>query len=236
MFLIKHFKRGYKDVLNILYPRLCLACDETLHEHEQHICHHCLSGLQLTGFDCHLDNPVYNRLSAIVKIERATALFLFDKAGVIQELIHKLKYENHPEIGEFFAKTSINYLQKNRFFDDVDYIIPVPLHPKKQRQRGYNQMTVFGKNLGNYFGVPYTEKILLRQIYTESQTQKNAMERRENVSHAFDIERAELYAGKHFVIIDDVITTGATIEACAETILKKIPQAKVSVLSLAVVL
>ena len=236
MFPIKIIKRGYKDVLNILYPRLCLSCDEVLHEDEKEICHQCLSSLQLSRFDYTQNNPVYNRLSAIVNIERATALFLFDKAGVIQELIHKLKYENHPEIGAFFAKTSIKYLQENRFFNDVDYIIPVPLHPKKQRQRGYNQMSVFGENLGNYFSVPYTEKILLRQIYTESQTQKNALERRDNVRQAFDVVGAELCAGKHFVIIDDVITTGATIEACAETILKKIPQAKVSVLALAVVL
>ncbi len=236
MFPIKYLKRGYKDVLNILYPRLCLSCNNILLEYEQDICHRCLSGLQLTGFDYLLNNPVYEKLAAIVNINRATALFLFDKSGVIQKLIHNLKYKNHPEIGAFFAKTTKNYLSDPGFFDDVDYIVPVPLHPKKQRKRGYNQMTEFGRNLENFFGVPYTEKILLRQIHTASQTKKNALQRRENVKNAFRIEQAAKYSGKHFVIIDDVITTGATIESCAESILNYIPDSKVSVMALTMVL
>ncbi len=236
MFLIKYFKRGYKGVLNILYPRLCLSCNNVLHDCEQDVCHHCLSGLQLTGFDYRENNPVYEKLSAIVNIESATVLFLFDKSGIVQKLIHNLKYNNSPETGAFFANSAIDYLSNPGFFTDIDYIVPVPLHPKKQRLRGYNQMTEFGRNLGNYFGVPYTEKILLRQIHTESQTKKNALQRRENVKNAFKIAEAEKYKGKHFVIIDDVITTGATIEACAETILYNIPGAKVSVLALTMVL
>ncbi len=236
MFLIKHLKRGYNDVLNILYPRLCLSCSNVLYDTETEICHRCLSQLHLTGFDIKQNNPVYERLSAIVNIEKATALFVFDKSGIVQELIHQLKYNNHQEIGVFFAKTALDYLTENNFFDDIDYIVPVPLHPKKQRQRGYNQMTEFGRNLGNFFSIPYTEKILLRKIYTESQTKKNALQRRENVSKAFKIAEPEKYTGKHFVIIDDVITTGATIEACAETILNTIPDAKVSILALTMVL
>ena len=236
MFLIRHLKRGYKDVLNILYPRLCLSCNNVLHDCEQDVCHHCLSGLQLTGFDYRHNNPVYEKLSAIVNIESATTLFLFDKSGVIQELIHNLKYKNRPEIGAFFAETAKDYLSNPGFFTDIDYIVPVPLHPKKQRLRGYNQMTEFGRNLENFFGVPYTEEILLRQIHTESQTKKNALQRRENVKNAFKIAGAEKYKGKHFVIIDDVITTGATIESCAETVLNNIPDAKVSVLALSMVL
>ena len=236
MFLIKHLKRGYKDVLNILYPRLCLSCSNVLHNTEHNICHNCLANLHLTDFDIKSNNPVYNRLSAIVNIEKATALFVFDKSGIVQELIHQLKYNNHQEIGKFFAETALDYLTENNFFNDIDYIVPVPLHPKKQQQRGYNQMTEFGRNLGNFFSIPYTENILLRQIYTESQTKKNALQRRENVSQAFKIANPEKYAGKHFVIIDDVITTGATIEACAETILNNIPNAKVSVLALTMVL
>ena len=235
MVFIKQLKRGYNDVLNILYPRLCLSCSNVLHDVEYHVCHQCLSNLHLTNFDLDGNNPVYNRLSAIVNIEKATALFVFDKSGIIQELIHKLKYNNHQEIGKFFAETAFDYLSENNFFDTVDYIIPVPLHSKKQRQRGYNQLTKFGRNLENFFSIPYNEEILLRKIYTESQTKKNALQRRENVSSAFKIDKPEKYVGKHFVIVDDVITTGATIEACAETILNKIPEAKVSVLALTMV-
>ncbi len=236
MFLIKQLKRGYNDVLNILYPRLCLSCNNVLHDTEYNICHNCLANLHLTNFDIKQNNPVYNRLSAIVNIEKATTLFVFDKTGIIQELIHKLKYKNHQKIGKFFAETARNYLTENNFFNDVDYVVPVPLHPKKLQQRGYNQMTEFGKNLENYFGVPYVENILMRHIYTDSQTKKNAFERRENVNKAFKINNPEKYVAKHFVIIDDVITTGATIEACAETILNNIAGAKVSILALTMVL
>ena len=206
-----------------------------LHDVEHYVCHQCLSNLHLTNFDLEKTNPVYNRLSPIVNIEKATALFVFDKSGIVQELIHQLKYNNHQEIGKFFAKTAHDYLIENNFFKDVDYIIPVPLHPKKQQQRGYNQMTEFGRNLGNFFSIPYNEGILLRETYTESQTKKNALQRRENVSSAFKIDKPEKYVGKHFVIVDDVITTGATIEACAETILNKISDAKVSILALTMV-
>ncbi len=236
MFPLKYLKRGYKDVLNILYPRFCLSCNKLLQDSEREICHVCQADLHLTGFDYLNGNPVYEKLSAIVNIERATALYLFDKSGVIQELIHNLKYNNHPEIGNFFAQTALDYLSNPGFFTGVDYIVPVPLHPKKQRWRGYNQMTEFGRNLENFFSVPYSEKILIRQIYTESQTKKNALQRRENVKNAFRILQATNYTGKHFVIIDDVITTGATVEACAETILNTIPHSKVSILALTMVL
>ncbi len=236
MISIKFLKRGYKDVLNILFPRFCLSCGCILLESEHDICHRCLSGLQLTGFDYRGENPVYEKLSAIVNVERATALFLFNKYGVIQKLIHNLKYENHPEIGVFFAKSAKNYLSNPGFFSGVDYIVPVPLHPKKQHKRGYNQMTEFGKHLEKFFNVPYSEKILIRQKHTESQTRKNALQRRENVKNAFRVLNPERYTGKHFVIIDDVITTGATVEACTETILNQIPHSKVSILAMTMVL
>ena len=236
MLLTKYLKRGYNDVINILFPRFCLSCGNVLHHNEYDICHRCLSGLQLTGFDYRGNNPVYEKLSAIVNIESATVLFLFDKSGTIQKLIHNLKYNNQPQIGVFFADSSINYLSNPGFFNGVDYIIPVPLHPKKQRKRGYNQMTEFGKSLEKIFKVPYSEKILFRHIHTETQTKKNALQRRENVKNAFRVANPGRYTGKHFVIIDDVITTGATVEACAETILNNIPHAKVSILALTMVL
>lgn len=235
MSIITIFKRGYKDVLNILYPRLCLSCDNVLHDTETLVCHQCLSQLSLTNFQPD-DNPIKTRLLPIVDVQNATALFLFDKSGIIQELIHKLKYEGHQDIGVLMAQFAQDYFNHSKLDTSIDLIVPVPLHPKKIKQRGYNQMTKFGRNLGNYLGVPYQESVLLRRRYTTSQTKKTARERRENVSGAFAVKSPENFAGKHFLILDDVMTTGATIEACAETILSQVPDAKVSVLTMAVVL
>jgi len=236
MRLTKYIKRGYQDVLNILYPRLCLHCDTLLHEQEQIICHKCQAGLGFSGLNPDSRNQLWQRLSPIVAIEKASALFLFNKSGTIQQLIHSLKYEGHQEIGKLMAQYAGNFYKDTSFIPEVDFIIPVPLHPKKQKKRGYNQMTVFGENLGNRFGVEYKENILLRQVYTESQTRKTAEERRKNVAGAFKVTNGQKHAGKHFLIIDDVITTGATIEACIETLHNEIPNAKVSVLAMAVVL
>jgi len=134
------------------------------------------------------------------------------------------------------AELAGNFYDINSFQQNFDLIVPVPLHKKKQKKRGYNQMTKFGENLGNYFGVTYKENILIRSVYTESQTTKNIEDRRENVSNVFQVLNPEKYSGKHFLLIDDVITTGATIESCAETILKNIPNAKVSVLAMTVLI
>ncbi len=232
----KLIKRGYEDVLNIFYPRLCFTCQNLLLSSEDIICHNCLSQLAFTHFDFKSGNPVHQRLSTIVPVEKATSLFLFDKAGVVQEMIHQLKYEGKQEIGKLIAEITGNFFDEKSLFSGFDYIIPVPLHPEKQKKRGYNQLTVFGENLGNYFGIKYSEQILIRTKNTPSQTKLSAGQRRENVAGAFDIHKPDEYRQKHFLLIDDVMTTGATLEACAETILQNIPNAKVSVLTIAVVL
>jgi len=236
MIFIRYLKRGYKDLLQVIYPRLCVSCQSVLHDSENLVCHKCLSSLSLTNFDVHSTNPVYNKLSAIVNIEKATALFLFDKSGVMQQLIHQLKYHNRQEIGKFIFELSKSYLETRHFFNDVDMIVPVPLHPKKLKHRGYNQLSVFGRELADYFNVDYKENILIRAIHTESQTKKNITERRLNVSGAFKVKNPEKYQNKHFLVIDDVLTTGATIEACVEQILQEISGSKVSVLVMSMVL
>ena len=230
-----YLSRAGKDLLNLFYPRVCLSCDELLHDKEEILCHNCLPQLPFTGFDFSKNNPVYEQLSKWIDIEYASSLFIFHQEGVIQEIIHQLKYKGHQEIGKLMADFACESYGNNSNFKQIDYIIPVPLHKKKLKQRGYNQLTVFGKNLGNCSGIHYDENILIRKIHTESQTKKNTEERRKNVSEAFEVIQGGKYKGKHFLIIDDVMTTGATTEACARVILEKIPEAKVSVLTMAVV-
>ena len=228
-------KQSLSDLTGVFYPNLCINCNKPLHDNEILICHHCASNLSFTTFNLDDNNPVYKRLIAVIPVQSAASLLYFDKTGVVKELIHQLKYENRPEIGKLMAKWAEKYLHNN-LHNPIDYIIPVPLHPKKQRKRGYNQLTRFGENLGNHLSIPYTENILIRTENTASQTKKNAEERRKNVAKAFKVHRAGDYKGKHFLITDDVITTGATIEACAETILNTVPEAKVSVYTMTMVL
>ncbi len=234
--LLHRIKQLGNNVLNLFYPEVCLTCSALLHPQEKLICHHCLSEFPFTHYHLDHQNAVFERLSAIVKIEAASALLLFNESGIIKELIHQLKYQNRQEIGRFLAKLTIESLKNDAILSQIDYIVPVPLHPKKYKKRGYNQMSVFGKESSQAFKIPYDEKILIRTQNTDSQTKKNAAERRQNVANVFDIIQPEKYVGKHFLLIDDVMTTGATIESCAESILNKIPQAKVSVLTMAVVL
>ena len=231
-FLLAKFRNVFSDLLGIFFPPVCLTCDRILHQPDALICHHCMGELSFTKMHLSNDNPIYEKLATIVPIEAATSLLFYDKSGVTQGLIHQLKYHDRQDIGKFFATLCYQELQNSPLFKQIDYILPVPLHPKKFKKRGYNQLSVFGENLGNYFSIAYDETILLRSINTDSQTKKSAEERRLNVANAFKIHKGNQYKGKHFLIIDDVLTTGATIEACAETIFNEIPDAKVSVLTI----
>lgn len=234
-FVTKPLYRAWKDLLQVFYPRVCLTCEALLHDSEEILCHNCLSELAFTEFDFSKNNPVYAQLASVVKIEYATSMFVFHESGVIQKLIHQLKYKGHQEAGELIAGFICNKHRSNPRFSTVDYIVPVPLHKKKLKKRGYNQLTVLGQNLEKCLDIEYHENILIRKVHTGSQTKKTVEERRKNVARVFDILEPEKYRGKHFLIIDDVMTTGATTEACAETVLSKIPQAQVSILTIAVV-
>jgi len=236
MKIINNIQKYSSTIINLFYPKVCVSCSALLLPDEMLICHHCQSDLPLTYFQFDKDNDIYNKLSAIVNIEAATSLLLFDKSDVVKELIHQLKYRNQQEIGAFLGKLLANQIKKDGIISQIDYIVPAPLHPKKQRKRGYNQLTVFGETLQNELKIEYNPHILLKTVNNQSQTTKTAAQRRKNVANVYQVQNPEKYANKHFLIIDDVMTTGATIEACTETVLQQIEGAKVSVLTMAVVL
>jgi len=236
MTIINHIRKYTNSIIDLFYPKVCVTCDALLLPDEALICHHCQSDLPLTYFHLDNQNQLYDRLSAIVKIEAATSLLLFDKSSIVKELIHQLKYQNRQEIGNFLGKLLAKHIQNDPVVSQIDYIIPVPLHAKKQKKRGYNQMTIFGKTLQNELKIEYNAQILLKTVNNQSQTTKTAAQRRKNVAGVYQVQNPEKYQNKHFLIIDDVMTTGATIEACAESILQQIEGAKVSVLTMAVVL
>jgi ComF family protein len=165
------------------------------------------------------DNIVAERFYGRVKIERATTAFSFVKGGLLQELIHKLKYDNRPEIGIELGKIYGNILRESGTWNNIDYVIPVPLHPKKKHQRGYNQAEMWGQGLAESLGIELRNDLLIRTDYTESQTKKSRTERFANVENVFSITDQTLLNNKKILLVDDVLTTGATLEACSNTLL-----------------
>ena len=182
----------------------------------------------------HLDpkNEAVKKFYGKVDIQFASALLYFNKKGMVQELIHNLKYKGHQEIGTALGSWYAEDLKEIQFEIPFDAVIPVPLHKRKFKERGYNQVTSFGKEIALGFKIPFEENILVRKIYSKTQSKKNLLGRSENIENIFDVEFTEADYNKHFLIVDDVLTTGATIEACSLALLK-IPGVKISMICMA---
>jgi len=224
-----------KPVLNLadlFYPRLCLACQEKLVSAETSICIRCDYKLTPTNYHNINPNPVLERFWGRVELEHATSAYFFNKGGLLQHLIHQLKYENKPQIGLELGKMYGALLKDTKPYDTVDYIIPVPLHPKKKHLRGYNQAAMLAKGLASSMEKQWSSDYLIRTDNTETQTKKARLDRFSNVENAFGIGKRTDLEGKHLLLVDDVITTGATLEACAKTLLE-VKNVKVSLVAIA---
>lgn len=203
-----------RDLLNVFYPEVCVCCSSYLATHEELVCIDCRHDLPLTNFSFEKDNAVEKTFYGRIPIERGTALLYFFKKGNVQRLIHSLKYKNEQQIGIFLGDWLGSILNESGNYASVDYIIPVPLHKKKMKSRGYNQVTTFGKSLSKQLNIPYKENILLRVSATKTQTKKIRFDRWRNVQQLFYVENHNTLENKHVLLIDDIITTGATLEAC----------------------
>lgn len=221
-----------KDIYHIFYPDLCFGCKKHLTLNENTICLHCRHNLPLTNFSSLKDNLVEKVFYGRVPIENATALFYYFKKSSLQEIIHALKYKNQQKIGSIFGNWLGDELLESNRFKSIDFIIPVPLHKNKQKKRGYNQVTTFGQSLSEKLSVPFKEDILLRESYTATQTKKVRLDRWKNVQELFIVENLKSLENKHILIIDDIITTGATLEACCLAF-KNVKNIKISIASIA---
>lgn len=233
--MLKSLSTLVKPVLSLadlFYPRLCLACQKKLVSVETSICIHCNYNLTPTDYHRTNPNPVLERFWGRVDLEHATTAYSFNKGGLLQQLIHQLKYENKPEIGLELGKMYGSLLKDTAPYNTVDYIIPVPLHPKKKHLRGYNQAAMIAKGLAVSMEKKWSSDYLIRTDNTETQTKKSRLDRFANVENAFGIGDKNAIAGKHLLLVDDVITTGATLEACAQTLLQ-VDNVKISVVAIA---
>ncbi len=200
---------------------------------EQHICTKCLHNLPFTEFHKHHENPVLHTFYGRVSVANATALLHYKKNGLVQQLVHQLKYKGRQEVGAFLGNMLGKSLQGELSYQDIDYIIPVPLHKKRLQKRGYNQVTTFGKQLAIHLEAVYIEDILIKINNIKTQAFKKRAARWLTAQHSFEITDTEKLAGKHILLIDDIITTGATLEACALA-LQKIPNIKISVATMSI--
>ncbi|HBL74453.1 MAG: amidophosphoribosyltransferase [Bacteroidetes bacterium GWF2_42_66] len=220
------------DFIELFFPRICLVCGNNLLNREELVCLQCLHELPRTNFHLQERNPVAEIFYGRVQLEAATSFFFFNKGSQYQKLIHALKYKGMKEIGILLGKHFAIDLAKSSSFASVDIICPVPLHPKKEKKRGYNQSEFIALGIAERMEKPLSTDNLARLIYTDSQTRKGRYERWENVEGIFGLNRPDEFEGKHILLIDDVLTTGSTLEACASAILSVTRNTKVSIATL----
>ena len=217
----------------LFFPRHCSACGRALLKKENLICLPCISSLPYTNAHLEKDNAVERIFWGRIKVERAFAMLYFQKKGKVQNLMHELKYNGKKELGivlgDLYGTQLLNYSN----FKHIDLIIPVPIHHKKKVMRGYNQSDFIAQGLSERLKIHTSQTSVEKRIHTQSQTNKNRFERWENVSSTFEVVDKEALENKHILLIDDVLTTGSTIEACGKEILK-LPGTKLTIATIAV--
>jgi ComF family protein len=207
------------DFISLVYPHYCEGCLGTLVKGEDLLCTKCLSDLPRTDMHLDPDNALATRLRGRIPVKVAAAFLHFRKKGKVQRLLHALKYRNRPEIGYKLGYVFGREIASSGFSDGFDLIIPVPLHPARLRIRGYNQSDEWARGLSDATGIPNDPRIMRRVRNTKTQTKRSRISRWENVSDVFAIINMDAVQGRHILLVDDVVTTGATLEACGQTLL-----------------
>ena len=222
----------FQDLINLFYPNICQICDTELHKNQNIICTNCVNELPISNFHLDNENPVKKVFYGRLPVENATSLLIFKKKGSVQKLIHRLKYRGHQEIGTYLGAWMGAELAKTDSYNDIDLVIPVPLHKKKLRSRGFNQVEKFGKEIASALNILYVDDILLKKSFSTTQTLKTRIARWGNIEESFVLVNAEKIKNKHILLVDDLITTGATLEACADAILEA-ENVKISIATMA---
>jgi ComF family protein len=222
-----------QDLLGLFFPNLCLCCQTALPNMETHLCLNCQQKLPYTSLHESQENMFTQRFWGRVSLTYGAACFYFVKKGSAQQLIHHLKYANKRQIGFHWGRIYGKKLQQTDHFQEVQVIVPVPLHWKRQKQRGYNQAAMIARGIADVLQRPLLPQALYRTRHTETLTRKSRLDRLQSIEGAFAVRQKEALCGKHILLVDDVMTSGATLEACALPILE-LPDTKVSMVTLAI--
>ncbi len=207
------------DFSHLFFPHVCAGCSTDNIDLQSTLCIQCMSQFPLTNFHFHANNPVEKRFWGRIPLASATSLCHFTSGSLIQHLLHQLKYKGNKEAGYFLGRLMGNALNETERFRHIDVLVPLPLYQQRERKRGYNQATVLCHGIADVMGIPVAANAIRRVSATETQTRKTRIERWKNMEGRFELIKPETIAGKHVLLVDDVITTGATLEACGHEIL-----------------
>ena len=221
------------SITNLFFPKVCYACHNLLNDNDDTICMDCRHDLPVTNFHFDDNDAVVKVLYGRAKIENGTALFRFEKKGIVQQLIHNLKYRNHENIGFVLGNWLGNELKTLDHYKAIDIVIPVPLHKNKLKKRGFNQVAKFGQQIAEALNADYKDDVLVKITNTKSQTNKGRFTRWNNNNELFALKNMETIDNKHVLLVDDIITTGATLEACI-SVLNQAKNVKTSIATMAI--
>lgn len=222
----------FNSVTHLIYPDVCAGCGSDLLSRKQLLCLDCIDSLPVTNFYMHAANPVEKIFWGRLPLATATSYTYFTKQSVMQNLLHQFKYKGKKEIGLYFGRRMGELFRLSNRYNDIDALVPLPLFFKKEKKRGYNQATVICEGISETMGIPVWKDIIRRTKRTETQTHMNRTERWANIEGKFELLNEAAANGKHLLLVDDVLTTGATLEACGSELLK-IKDLRLSIATLA---
>jgi ComF family protein len=207
------------SLLQLVFPHVCDGCGSDLLSEESNLCLRCLAAMPETNFEKHPGNPVEKMFWGRLALVHATAQFYFTKESLMQRLMHQLKYKGNLALGLQLGRLMGISIKESGRFEDIDAMIPLPLFPAKEKRRGYNQSTVLCNGMAEILSIPVFNNIIIRPQHTESQTKKGRVDRWKNIEGKFVLENSSVVHNKHLLLVDDVVTTGATLESCGNELL-----------------
>lgn len=207
-------------LVNLFFPKLCTGCGNDLYGTQAELCLSCMDKLPVTNFHLHGNNPVEKIFWGRLPLAVASSYLYFTKDSLIQHLLHEFKYRGNKEIGHFLGRCmGQSFVESNRFHP-IQALIPLPLHPRKEKKRGYNQAAVLCDGIAEVFNIPVLKNVIARPTVTETQTHKNRIRRWQNIEGKFLLKEPSAIENRHILLIDDVVTTGATLEACGQELIQ----------------
>jgi ComF family protein len=213
------FKEIKESLLHLFFPHVCAGCGSDLINEEAQLCLRCMANMPETNFQMHANNPVEKMFWGRVPLVSATAQYYFTKESLMQHIMHQFKYKGNKELGLFLGRMMGEYLKRSNQFM-VDGLVPLPLFPAKERKRGYNQATLLCEGMSESMNIPVIRSVVARKEHTDTQTKKGRVDRWQNMEGKFELINKEEISGKHLLLVDDVVTTGATLEACGTVLLE----------------
>lgn len=216
-------KKCLHDLGNLFFPHLCVGCGAIVSKETEYLCIRCRINWPTTGFSDQDNNPVAKIFRERSAVRHAMAYCYFTKRSGVQDLLHLLKYRDEKEAAKYIGKMMADPLKKSKLYEDINLIIPVPMHPKKEKIRGYNQAKLIADAISENWKQPEVGCVLSKTSQTESQTKKSRWERWWNMEDRFKLENPDIVTNRHILLLDDVITTGATLEACTHVLIKAKP-------------